>query len=169
MKRAARWHRLRMDHLGIYLNDHLAGSTAGVELARRIARAHKGSTTGGILDLLAEEIAEDREALLGTMGTLGVPVRQYKVYAGWIGEKIARLKPNGGLLSRSPLSHLLELEIMRLGIEGKASGWRTLRAVADHNERLNADELDQLIIRARRQADAVEELRTETAAALFGG
>jgi hypothetical protein len=157
-----------MDLLGIYLNDHLAGATAGVELARRVAKAQQGTKSGETFKHLAEEIAEDREALLRIMRALGVPVQQYKVCAGWVAEKIGRLKPNGNLVSRSPLSDLQELEMMRLGIEGKASGWRTLRPVADHDDRLNAEELDELIARALRQADTVEELRTETAEALFG-
>lgn len=157
-----------MDLLGIYLNDHLAGATAGVELARRVAKAQRRTKSGEAFKHLAEEIAEDRAALLRMMRALHVPVQQYKVYAGWIAEKIGRLKPNGNLVSRSPLSDLQELEMMRLGIEGKASGWRTLRPVADHDDRLDADELDELIARARRQAGTVEELRTETAEALFG-
>jgi hypothetical protein len=43
-----------------------------------------------------------------------------------MGEKAARLKLNGHLLARSPLSSLEELEMLRLGVEGKAAGWRTL-------------------------------------------
>jgi hypothetical protein len=34
------------------------------------------------------------------------------------------------LTSRSPLSNLEELELLRLGVEGKAAGWRTLRVLA---------------------------------------
>lgn len=158
-----------MSLLHIYLNDHLAGATAGVELARRVAGTHKGKKSGEAFQDLAKEIGEDRDALLRMMRALGVPVRQYMVYAGWIAEKIGRLKPNGHLRSRSPLSDLVELEAMRLGIEGKASGWRTLRAVADHDDRLSGEELDELLARAQRQAETVEELRTETAEAIFGG
>ncbi|MCO5997362.1 hypothetical protein [Actinoallomurus rhizosphaericola] len=158
-----------MNLLGIYLNDHLAGATAGVELARRVAGTHKGKTSGETFRHLAAEIAEDRDALLRIMRALGVPVQQYKVYAGWIAEKIGRFKPNGHLTTRSPLSDLVELEAMRLGIEGKASGWRSLRAVADHDDRLSGEELDELLARAHRQAQTVEELRTEIAGAVFGG
>ncbi len=97
------------------------------------------------------------------MGTLGVPVRSYKVWAAWAGEKAGRLKPNGHLTTRSPLSNLEELEILRLGVEGKAAGWRTLRALADTDARLDAGRLDGLISRARRQADFLEESRVEAA------
>ena len=36
-------------YLAIYLNDHLAGSTAGVELARRTAHENDGSELGAFL------------------------------------------------------------------------------------------------------------------------
>ena len=80
---------------------------------------------------LAAEVAQDRAALQDIMGALGIPVRGYKVYAAWIGEGPPRLKLNGYLLARSPLSGLEELEMLRLGVEGKAAGWRTLRVLAE--------------------------------------
>jgi hypothetical protein len=153
--------------LGIYLNDHLAGATGGAELARRAARAHGGEQADA-LHRLAAEIAQDRAALLGFMAALGVPVRGYKVWAAWAGEKAARMKFNGHVLSRSPLSSLEELEMMRLGVEGKAAGWRTLRVLAETDARLDAGRLDELISRARRQADLLEELRVSAANQVIG-
>jgi hypothetical protein len=149
--------------LGIYLNDHLAGATAGSGLAYRMAAAGHEPPTDGTLRRLAVEISMDRESLLEFMAALGVPVRAYKLWAAWAGEKAERLKPNGRLVSRSPLSSLEELEILRLGVEGKAAGWRTLRVLADRDSRLDAGRLDDLIARARRQADQLEELRVTAA------
>ncbi len=83
--------------------------------------------------------------------------------AGWIGEKVGRLKFNGHLLTRSPLSGLEELELLRLGVEGKAAGWRTLRALADTDKRLDASRLDGLIGRARQQGELLEQLRIQAA------
>ena len=160
---AASIRRSAQDPLGIYLNDHLAGATAGTQLARRVAGARQVPAAQPDLRKFASEVAEDRTALLDIMGTLGVPVRSYKVWAAWAGEKAGRLKPNGHLTTRSPLSNLEELEILRLGVEGKAAGWRTLRALADTDARLDADRLDELISRAVRQADFLEESRVEAA------
>jgi hypothetical protein len=112
---------------------------------------------------VADEIAQDRATLVDFMAKLRVPVRAYKVYAAWIGEKAGRLKFNGYLLTRSPLSRLEELEIMRLGVEGKAAGWRTLRSLAETDHRLEAARLDELIARARRQSEVLEDLRIRTA------
>ena len=153
--------------LGIYLNDHLAGATGGLELVRRAAAGQQGSPSGPALQQLADDIEQDREALLEIMKTLEVPVRQYKVYAAWAAEKVGRLKLNGHLLSRSPLSSLLELEALRLGVEGKASLWRSLRQVAD--SRLDQARLEQLLAAAEAQVRTLEEMRVQTAAQLFGG
>jgi hypothetical protein len=159
--------RSRHDLLGIYLNDHLAGATGGAELARRVAGSHGGEQADALRGLAAE-VAQDRSALLELMAALGVPARGYKVWAAWAGEKAARLKFNGHLLSRSPLSSLEELEMMRLGVEGKAAGWRTLRALAETDIRLDAGRLDELISRAGRQADLLEELRVRAADQVIG-
>jgi hypothetical protein len=158
----------RHDLLGIYLNDHLAGATAGSELAHRMARSHRGREDAGPLSRLAAEITQDRSALVDIMASLGVTVRGYKVGAAWVGEKAGRLKFNGRLLARSPLSDLEELELLRLGVEGKAAGWRTLRTLAGTGTRLDAGQLDELISRARSQADQLEELRIRAANRVIG-
>jgi hypothetical protein len=163
----ARAPQSRQGQLGIYLNDHLAGATGGMELARRMAGSHHDPVQRMTLQRLAAEITQDRRALLGLMAALGLPVRHYKLSAAWAAEKAARLKLNGRLLSRSPLSSLEELEMLRLGVEGKAAGWRTLRTLADTDSRLNRDRLDELIARARQQADLLEELRVQAAAHLI--
>lgn len=160
---AANIKRSAQDPLGIYLNDHLAGATGGLELARRVTRAGHVPAPPAELRQFAQEVAEDRDALLQMMGALGISVRGYKVWAAWAGEKAGRLKPNGHLATRSPLSNLEELELMRLGVEGKAAGWRTLRVLADRDRRLDAAQLDELISRARRQADFLEESRIKAA------
>jgi hypothetical protein len=152
------------DLLGIYLNDHLAGATGGTQLARRAAGGAGGTAASGALRRFAAEVAQDRATLLQVMLALGIPVRRYKVYAAWIGEKAGRLKFNGHLTSRSPLSSLEELEMLRLGVEGKAAGWRTLRARPPPPPRLDPGQLDELIARAQRQSGLLEELRVRAAA-----
>jgi hypothetical protein len=73
------------------------------------------------------------------------------------------MKLNGRLFARSPLSDLEELELLRLGVEGKAAGRRTLRTLADTDRRLDPVHLDELMSRARRRADQLEELRVRAA------
>jgi hypothetical protein len=155
--------------LDIYLNDHLAGSTLGLDLARRLARAEREWSGGPALHAIAEEIEEDRASLIELMGVLGVPVRRYKTAAAWAAKKVSRLKLNGRLLRRSPLSRVLELETLRLGVTGKAAGWRTLRTCAEQDTRLDPGRLDELLNRARLQSQQLERLRVRAAAEAFSG
>lgn len=153
----------------IYLHDHLAGSTAGADLAKRLAAAERNWAGGPALAELAKEIEEDRAALLEIMHRLDVPVRRYKLAAAWLAEKVGRLKLNGRLMHRSPLSRVIELELMQLGVEGKGAGWRTLRTRAEIDDRLDRARLDELNTRARQQAGLLERMRVRAAAEVFGG
>ena len=162
--------RTEQDLLGVYLNDHLAGATVGLELVRRMAAsAGAGSETAAVVKPLVGEITADRSALVAMMAALGVKIRGYKVLAAWAGEKAGRLKLNGHLLSRSPLSALEETEMLRLGVEGKAAGWRTLRVVARRDDRLDLGRLDELLAGATRQSDALESLRVHIAEQVLTG
>jgi hypothetical protein len=58
--------------------------------------------------------------------------------------------------------------MLRLGVEGKAAGWRTLRVLAETDKRLDPGRLDELIARSRRQADLLEELRVRAAGQVIG-
>jgi hypothetical protein len=153
--------------LGIYLNDHLAGATVGMELSRRAAGSNKGNAYGDVLAGIAREIEEDRETLKGVMDRLEIGHDRVKVAAGWVGEKFGRLKPNGRLLSYSPLSRLVELESLALGISGKLSLWEALKEVAPEDARLDADELGRLAERAERQRKEVWQLRQRAAREAF--
>src|SRR4051794_40559667 len=153
-----------MSLLATYLNDHLAGATAGRELARRSASSNRGRERyGAPTELLAGEIEEDRVSLLEVMDALGVRVDRAKVAAAWSAEKLGRLKPNGRLLSYSPLSRLIELEGLTLGITGKLSLWEALSEVAAEDARLDLAELKKLSERADRQRAEVWKLRQRAA------
>jgi hypothetical protein len=148
--------------LGIYLNDHLAAATAGVELVNRAVAQHDGDR-GKELTRLAEEIAEDREALRELMRRLEISEDPVKTAAGWLGEKVGRLKPNAHLLSRSPLSDVLELEMLRAGTAARIAGFQVLRAVMVHDQRVSAEELERLLDRAQDHADRLSKLHLQLA------
>ena len=149
--------------LSIYLNDHLAGATVGVSLVERTAQEHQGTPAGAPMSQLATDIAEDRQSLLDIMSDLDVEVQQYKLAAAWVAERVGRLKLNGHLLSRSPLSSLVELEGLKLGVEGKVSLWASLRALADTEARLDKTRLDELTARGEDQSRTLEKLRLAAA------
>lgn len=148
--------------LATYLNDHLAGATAGRELARRSAASNRGSDLGRFLADLAREIDEDRDALLALMAELGVNTDRIKVLGGWAAERLARLKPNGRLFSYSPLSRLLELEGLTLGVRGKLALWQALEVIQASEPALARTELAWLRQRAERQLSELELHRRAT-------
>jgi hypothetical protein len=151
------------DALAIYLNDHLAGATAGLELARRSASNNRSSRYGPVLEDLVEEIAEDRDALVEVMRRLSVGRDRVKLVVSWAAEKAGRLKLNGELLRYSPLSRLEELELLSLGVEGKLSLWRALRRTHGADPALRGIDLDDLIERALSQRRKLERQRRRAA------
>ena len=153
--------------LSIYLNDHLAGSTGGLELAKRTRGANQGTDYGEPLERIASQIEEDRDALIGLMESLEIKRDHPKVAAGWVAEKLGRLKLNGQLTGYSPLSRLIELEGLAVGITGKQSLWDALLQISDQDARLDAEELRRLATRAEEQRDEVWNLRQRAAREAF--
>ncbi len=156
------------DLLGIYLNDHLAGAAGGVALARRVAGSRTGSE-GEQTRRLAQEIAEDRDSLIAIMGRLGVRRTFYKEPFAVLAERAGRWKTNGSVLRRSPLSDVVEYEMLTLGITGKHSGWLSLRELAPGRAELDVAELDVLIQRAEAQLELVQRLRIAAVGRGLGG
>ena len=154
--------------LRIYLNDHLAAATAGLELVKRAASSNEGTPLGQFLQGLSEEIAEDRAALQRIIEDLGFRKDGIKVAAGWTAEKFGRLKLNGRIAGYSDLSRLIELEGLAVGIAAKRALWVSLRENAELDPRLATEHLDGLIERADRQKEAVEAHRREAAMVAFG-
>jgi hypothetical protein len=151
------------DRLSIYLNDHLAGATAGVRLARRVASNNRATATGDALDGVAAEIEQDRRTLLAVMERLSVGQDHVKAALGWGAEQAARLKFTGELLGHTALSRLEELEALALGVEGKLALWQTLRHTHGADPRLAGIDLDELIGRARSQRRRLEQQRRRAA------
>jgi len=150
---------LGRDYLKIYLEDHYAGATAGLELARRTAGANSGNVYGDVLDRIAREIEEDRDSLRAIMTTLGVGPDRFKVAGAWAGEKAGRLKLNGHLTGYSPQSRVIEIEGLVVGVTGKRCLWAALRHIAAQETRLDVEDLDRLIARADGQLADLEEQR----------
>jgi hypothetical protein len=153
--------------LGVYLNDHLAGAAAGVELAEKLAARGEGTPFGTALAAVAREIKADKDVLEGLVERLGVGKSPVKQAAGWAFEKVTRLRFNRQLTGSEDLTRLLEVEALSLGIEGKLALWRALREAAGPDAGLGEADLDRLIARARQQREALEPHRLAAAAGAF--
>lgn len=139
------------DYLETYLQDHRAGAEAGCSLARRMHKENEGTQYEEFLDHLADEIAEDVVVLEQLMERFGVDRSTFKDAAAKIAETLGRLKPNNELLGYSPLSRVLEFEGLRTGVQGKLGLWDSLMEIAPHDDRLEPEEIAQLIVRAESQ------------------
>jgi hypothetical protein len=155
--------------LAIYLNDHLAGATAGLELARRALQENGENDYGRFLATLAEEIDQDRRTLIEVMKRLTIPRSKVKVSAAWALEKVGRLKLNGRIRGYSPLSRLIELEGLAGGLEAKRAMWLALLHTRAGDERLEDFGLDALVARAEDQRQRLEPHRLSAAIEAMGG
>jgi hypothetical protein len=143
--------------LPIYLNDHLAGAAAGCDLARRAAGSNEGTELGEFLAWLAGEVEADRAQLEDVMDRLDVRRDPLKLGAGWLAEKLGRLKLNGRLLEYSPLSRVVELEALTLGVSAKIAQWRTLAAAAPDEPRIAEIDFARLVERGEEQLEGLKE------------
>jgi hypothetical protein len=155
------------ERLGTYLQDHYAGSSAGIELFRRAAHQQSDPVARTELTAMVEEVENDRATLERFLAAANTKPDPVKNAGAWVAEKLSRLKPNGELLHRSPLSDVVELEALRLAVEGKAAGWRVLRRLAEDDHHFDKSELDRLLSSAANQIDRLEKLRMAAAERVF--
>jgi hypothetical protein len=147
--------------LGVYLNDHLAGSVAALEMVDRAVEDNAGMPVAAALAEVATAIREDQQVLRDLLRGLGVAESPLKKAGAWLAEKAGRLKL--GDTGEAALHRLELLEALSLGIQGKLALWRSLRQVADHHPALAGVDLVTLERRAREQHERVESHRLEAA------
>lgn len=154
--------------LGVYLNDHLAGSVAGVDLIEESRDHNKGTPLGAFLDALLGEVRADQQALEALMEQLGIDKSPVKQASIWVVEKFTRLKFMTSGATGEQLRNLLELEALRLGVQGKHALWLALEEIADLDPRLAGPDLKNLRARAELQIESIEEHRLQAARSAFG-
>ena len=140
--------------LAIYLRNHEAAASAGADLFARLSAAQRRRAWGPELVAVGAEVEQDLRTLRGLMRSLGVRPDPLSSLALRAGERVGRLKPNGRLVRRSPLSDLVEVEAGLDALHAKAAGWAALRAVPGLDARANLDALE------RRATDQVARMRT---------
>lgn len=131
-----------------YLSDHLMGASGVISRVGWMVERYAGTSAEPVLQRLLDELRQERRVVRGLADHLGVRLSSWKPAAAVAAEHAGRLKPNGRLVQRSPLSLHLELEALRSGIAGKRSLWATLE-VWSETLRLDRERLAGL----RRQAD----------------
>lgn len=143
--------------LRTYLADHLTGATAGRGRALKMSEWYADTPIGPELQRVAREIDEEYRHLEGLIDRLGL--RQPVVLRGLarVGEVAGRLKTNGRGLMRSPMTPLLEVELLRGAVSAKQGLWETLAGHADELG-LDADDLRRRAEQAATQRETLERL-----------
>jgi len=154
-----------MNDVHVHLRNHWAAACGGVDLAERVARRHRDSEVGPALAELAGQIREDRDSLGQVMAAVGADHGLLMPLTARVAERVGRLKLNGHLITRSPVSDVLELEAMRGAVTAKAAGWDSLLAFADREPQLPGARLRELRERADHQASTLEQIHRLVAAA----
>jgi hypothetical protein len=147
------------EHLGTYLNDHLAGSHTAVETLDRLLDEAPDLRTA--LAQLKTEIEEDREQLRSLMRSLDIAESTVRKAGGWFAERATSLKLVVDDKATGPLRRLERLELLSLGIEGKIAMWRALQAVAGTDNALDILDYARLTERGQDQRVRVEAMRLE--------
>ena len=145
------------DLLDLYLSDHLTGSTAGTNRLERMAADYVDTPCFAELSRLAEEVRAEQTFLQNLIDALGIRRRRHRQAAAWLGERVARLKTDGRVLKRSPMTLLLETELMRSAVHGKIGGWQTLRANAEELG-LDPETFAELITASERQIATLDQI-----------
>lgn len=153
--------------LGLYLADHLSGATAGVERVERMAQSYQDLPVHADLVLLRDELRQEHQRLQQIIERLGTHRRPLRQAAGWVGEKLGRLKLNRRLVRRSPYSVVLELELLRGAVMAKQGLWQSLHDLAGPLG-LDAEELDRLTEAATVQRERLERMHATVRTDAFG-
>ncbi len=92
--------------------------------------------------------------------------KTYRLLAARVGEELGRFKLNGRLISRSPVTPLLELELLRGAVNAKAGLWQEMEVLAPRLG-LDAQEWAGLSRRAKQQSTMLEKLHAKLRAEAF--
>lgn len=148
--------------LSIYLQHHLAGSKTGVDLFTRVSKNHPDHKVRQTVEGLVPQIENERDFLMELMNKLDISYPVFQEGVAFIGEKLGRLKLNGEVVSRSPLSDLLEIEALTDAVYAKRQGWQVLKTYGEEDSRIDTDLIQELIFRANRQIDQLTALHHRT-------
>lgn len=149
------------NHLATYLNDHLAGSVAALDMLEDLAVHSKHLHTEMLK--LRSEIEADRDILSALMLGLEIPQSTIRKAGGWISSYVAQMKLLFDDKATGSLRRLETLEALALGIQGKKGLWHALQAASELDTRLTGISYRDLVQRAVDQHGQVEAWRIAAA------
>jgi hypothetical protein len=151
------------DHLGRYLNDHLAGSVAALEMLAHVHSAERSLAEREFLTWLQSEIEDDRQVLRDLIDRLDVGESAPRKMLAWIAEQVSEWKLHVDDRGGGAFRWFEALEALSLGVEGKRLLWTALAAAAQQIPQLQGIAYDDLQRRAASQRERIETLRDQAA------
>ena len=147
--------------LDTYLNDHMAGATAGCNLAQMASEEHQTDEHGPFFSEIYAEISADKDTLQQLIETLGVAESASKTALAEVGSKLMGPKFTAG--EDDALNAFVTLETLSIGVEGKVCMWKALKTVEADYEAFKQFNVDELLARATSQREKLEAQRQKMA------
>ena len=154
--------------LAVYLNDHLAGSAAGLTLMDDLASRVEGTALAPKLRALAAEVREDQQLLRETLDRLAAGERRVAQAAAWLGEKVSEKRLALAARNHPALGLLEGLESIALGLQGKLAIFRVLAELGALDPRLTGLPYGARTDRTVLQHGMIEAERRAAAREAFG-
>lgn len=157
--------KLDTSTLSSYLADHIAGSSAGVDLAESLAKNVPGNE---FFEGLVSDIKKDQDALERVMDKVGASESTVKTAGAQVAQKIGSgLSGVGGSGMTEKLGVLRESEMLSMGIMGKLCLWDALNEISDTDERLASFDFSKFGAAARSQLSGLDAERLKLARKAF--
>lgn len=144
--------------LSIYLNDHLAGSVAAIDLLDHMISDDPDPALARELVELQSGLQLDQRTLRTLIDSIGSESKISHAMA-WVGEKVARLKVGYGAADSPSLRRFEALETLALGFCGRRLLWHTLKHLCENGVLHSELDFRQLEEKAGHDAGKLETLR----------
>ncbi|MGB8353998.1 MAG: hypothetical protein WCD79_08950 [Chthoniobacteraceae bacterium] len=160
---------MKNDNMSVYLNDHLAGSIAAIDLVDHLIKATAGTALEKFFKDMSAEIQTDQDTLEQLMSHLDIAQSGFRKTSAWLAEKMAMIKLGPDLTKEGNFGIYQAFEGLALGIAGKKKLWQALAQVIGPDSHAGKFDFFHLEKRADEQHENVEKKRMAMAAEALGG
>lgn len=144
-----------------YVQTHLAGAGAGIDLFHHAARSLRDHAVRVELRRIHEELLDERRRLRRMLDGLGGSESTLLTTGTRVAGALSRAKPT--ITRRTGTTDLIQLEAMRDAVAGKIAGWQALLAVVADYPSLDRVELEMLLAQAEEQHSVLRDAHGEVA------
>jgi hypothetical protein len=153
-----------MSTLSVYLNDHIAGATAALDLLNYLECEYKGTELGSFARKLKTRLVADKLVVERILASTNGSTSSIKRMSGWLGSRLSRLKFG----RRKALGSFEALEMLRIGVLGKIGLWEVLQISLDASRLPFTCDFNLLISDAKDQLKSIEVQRFKLINQIFG-